>query len=106
VARIGVHKLLLMRDIIRSMGYISVRSARRWLKLPSIDDAKRALQDLAKMSEDIELVYALTFERPGSLTVYTVEEVEESKLNEVKCKMERDGWRLKGIYLVGAKLRK
>lgn len=101
--RISLAKLKLISETVKKLGYVRVRSLRRWFNFASIEDAIKALEEVAKRDKDIELVYTLTFEKPGVLTTYTVEEVGERNILQIVKKMEEGGWILKSRQLTGAK---
>ncbi len=101
--RLSSTKLNLIRDTIKKLGYVDLRSVRRWFNLTSLRDAEKALRLIARRDKSIQLVYALTFERPGALTVYRVEEAIEEELDSVKERLSKEGWILKSVHLIGAK---
>ncbi len=100
--RISSMKLRLISDTVKKLGYVDVRSVRRWFNFASLDDAVRALEYIAEKDERVELVYTLTFEKPGILTIYTTEEACESSVPELIKRMGQEGWILKSKQVKGA----
>ncbi|RLF14761.1 MAG: hypothetical protein DRJ66_05495 [Thermoprotei archaeon] len=98
-------RVMLVKELIRKLGYVNINSLKKWLNLSSTNDARKLIYKLTRIDKDIEPVYTVTFEKEGPLASFSVEEVEESRLHEVMRQKMKNGWKLKSKYLTGAKLR-